>query len=73
MAEVNIESQEDFDNYLAYLSEVEKKVDQWPEEDKSQRATSFHADLAPQREKVEIPIENSFPKNNSYRKSFIDL
>lgn len=73
MAKTNIESQEDFDNYLAYLSDVEKEVDKWSEEDKSQRATSFHADLAPQREKVELPIENNFLKNDSHRTPSIDL
>ena len=73
MAKANIESQEDFDDYLAYLSDVEEEVDKWPEEDKSQRATSFHADLTPQKERVELPIEDSFPKSDSHRTPLIDL
>ena len=49
----NLESQKDFEEYLSYLSEVEKEVDQWPEEDKSRRATSFHAGLAIQNRKID--------------------
>ena len=31
MDKANIESQEDFDDYLAYLSDIEEEVDKWPE------------------------------------------
>ena len=76
MNKANIESKEDFQNYLTHLSQIAKEVDQWPEEYKSQRATSLHAYLTPQEEKTELQPStetNSSSKNNFPIAPSVDL
>lgn len=76
MNKPNIESEEDFQNYLAYLSRVAEEVDQWPEEEKSQRSTLFHADLVPQEDKTEPQILSEIEftsKRDSQRVTSVDL
>ena len=41
----NIETPEDWEDYLRYLNKTAKEVDAWPTERKTQRATNFHEDL----------------------------
>ena len=76
MNKPNIESEEDFRNYMAYLSQVAEEVHQWPEEDKSQRSTSFYADLIPQEEKIEPQLSTeieSSSKSYSHKTPSVDL
>ena len=71
----HLESQKDFEEYLSYLSEVEKEVDQWPEEDKSRRATSFHAELSIQNRKRDSSTENKISLRDDSQRTppIIDL
>lgn len=41
----NLESEEDIKDYFAYITKVAKKVDQWPKEKKTRRATVFYKEL----------------------------
>ena len=41
----NIETPEDWEEYIRYLNKTAKEVDAWPAERKTQRATNFHEDL----------------------------
>ena len=51
----NLESKEDSNAYITFLSKVEKEVDQWPQERKMRRSTSFYEDLGkPKAKKAQI-------------------
>ena len=41
----NIETPEDWEEYIRYLNKTAKEVDAWPAKRKTQRATNFHEDL----------------------------